>query len=105
MEIFKALMQVFVGVAGLNIILSFVLWRTNKYRPCLYMVFYWVMILVDFFVQGAVADQPPFYRILAISTYQFLFHYSLALTLASLLNIALPLKKYLFFQFLRLLAY
>ena len=93
MEIFKALMLVFVSLSVLNTVLAFFLWKSTKYRPCLYLFLYWVAMVIDFFAHGKVAHLEPFFRVLTINPLQFFLHYLIVQVLASMLQIPFSLKK------------
>ena len=100
MEIFKALMMIFVGLSILNTFLAFFLWKATKYRPCFFLFLYWISLILDFFIHGSAAHLEPFYRVLAASPYQFFVHYLIVSVLASMLEISFPLKKIWFFPFI-----
>jgi signal transduction histidine kinase len=95
MEAFQALMRIFVGLAALNIVLSFLLWRSTKYKTCLYLLVFWIVLLIDFFVQGSVAAREPFIRVLAITPYQFFAHYAMAKCFGDLVGLPFSFKKWI----------
>ena len=104
MEIFKALMMVFVGLSCINTVLAFFLWKSTNYRPCFYLFLYWISLILDFFLHGKVAHLEPVYRVLAVSPYQFIVHYLIVLVLASMLQIPLRLKKIWFLPIIGITA-
>jgi hypothetical protein len=90
LELFKALMQIYMGIAALNILLGIILWRVTKYRPSLYFTGFWSLLLFDAIVEGAGAQLDPYLRALLFTPHKLMVHYFLLLIPAEMLGIQLP---------------
>ncbi len=79
-----------------NIILVFSLWRSTESKNFGVLFLHWVVLLIAFSLQRAVAQEAPHIRTLVVILPNFVLHYALLWVFASMANFSLPLKKCIF---------
>lgn len=100
MEAFQSLMQTYALLLIANILISLALWRGTRSQPFFTLTLHWTIEVITFFLTGAVAGMEPIYRVTVPLLPAFLGMFTLALVLAQMLNLEMPVRKFIWIPFL-----
>lgn len=100
MVVFKTLMMILIMLVVVNIILTFFLWRSTRYKLLKILFFHWSLLLFSFVIQSLFMSIPIALKALIIIVPNFLVHFSLTWVFSSMVRFRLPLKRFLIIHIL-----